>query len=243
MLKIKLLLAKRFCLSLSWDASLFFFFCNLRTWQEVTSLFLPYWKVGFILYCRIVTSTREPHLQMLLCSSRTDEAAPWGVWLLISIKRGWGIWAFPSAAVTALDPVPSSLFAEESWHPVPFPAWYSWIWHHFPIAHGKEKERAMTLSFWLSFTVVLMFGQWGQYPCSYFSLCFLEQAVSLETGLCSVWAQCVLPEDPWRTEDPGDKLAWHWLHWLNACKVMSAGMKVPLGWLEKVQPKLALAFS
>lgn len=77
---------------------------------------------------------------MLLCSSRTDEAAPWGFWELSSTKRGWGFLAFPSAVVTALDPVTSSLFAEESWHRLPFIAWYSWIWHHFPIAHGKEKE-------------------------------------------------------------------------------------------------------
>jgi len=87
--------------------------------------------------------------------------------------------------VTALDPIPSFLFAGESWHPLHFPAWYSWIWHRFPVAHGKEKERAMTL-FQFTFAVVLAFGQWGRSPGSWFSLCFPEQAVSLETGLCSV---------------------------------------------------------
>lgn len=104
--------------NLNWGTYRFSFF-NLRTWQDMTNLFLPYWKVGFILWCRIVTSARETHLQMLLCPSRTNEAAPWTVWELSSTKRGWGILTFPSAA---LDPALFPALCLQKKVDTPFPS-------------------------------------------------------------------------------------------------------------------------
>lgn len=166
---------------------------------------------------RIVTSAREAHLQMLLRSSRANEAAPPSVWNLSSSKRGWGILTFPSAA---LDPALFPDLCGSKLTPLSLPCWYSWNWHHFSFAHGKEKDRAMTLLFWLAFAVVLVFGQQVESPHSCFFWCFLEQSFRWRQD----FAQCgqfVLPGGMWRTEDLADHLTWHWLHWLNSAKLQS----------------------
>lgn len=56
---------------------------------------------------------------MLVCPSRTNEAAPWSVWELSSTKRGWGILTFPSAA---LDPALFPVLCLQKNVDTPFPS-------------------------------------------------------------------------------------------------------------------------
>lgn len=98
--------------------------------------------------------------------------------------------------VTALDLVPGCQLTEERWHPCSFPAWYSWIWHCFSMAHGnlkKKKKAATATTGYIDFLVLTFFyDTFGQSPHSCFSLCFFgaRSPFRVKTLLCaahSVW--------------------------------------------------------